>query len=134
MGTAANLAATFNVCPPAKTPATADTSLTAPTNTTTIFTGGASGSRVDRIRITQIASTAAAGIINFFRKHSGVYYLVASYAYGIVTLSTTSQAAPVDIDFDQGLPMANGDTLEDTVTTSAGQTAFVVQVMAGGDY
>jgi hypothetical protein len=134
MGTVANLASTFNACPPAIANATLDTSLTAPTHTSTIFTGGANGSRIDRIRITQIASTAAAGLINIFRKHSSVYYLLDSYAYGIVTLSTTSQPAPVDIDYTLGVAVANADTLEFSVTTSAGQSAFVLQVLSGADY
>ena len=38
-----------------------DTSLTAPTNVATVFTAGAGGSRIDMIRIIQVASTAAAG-------------------------------------------------------------------------
>src|ERR1700687_1042372 len=71
--------------------------LIAPTNTTTLFTAGGSGSRIEIIRVMQTASTTAAGILNFFVVRSAVFSLVDQFTYGIVALTTTSEANPVDL-------------------------------------
>ena len=114
------------------TPATLDTSLTAPTNTSTVFTAGASGSRVDTIRICQVATTSGAGVLNIFLYDGSTYHLIDLYAYGAATLSTTSEAQPVDIYY-QNLVFATGWSIRVSVTTAAGQSAFKVTAF-GGDF
>lgn len=113
------------------TPATLDTSTTAPTNTATVTSGGASGSKIELIRIMQVATTSAAGILNIFIYDGTNYQLVDWYAYGAVTLSTTVQSSPVDLRYDN-LFLKSTDSLRVTVTTSAGQSAFKV-FSFGGD-
>lgn len=107
--------------------------LISPTNTTTLFTAGASGSRVDIIRIMQTASSSAAGVLNIFLVRSGTYYLFDMLTYGIVTLSTTSEAQPVDIGYND-LILKSGDTIAVVNTVSnatGGNWAFVAM---GGDF
>ena len=131
MGTTPVFAATPHVGA-VLTQATFDTSLTAPTNVATIFTAGASGSRVDTIRITQVATSGNAGILNIFLYDGSTYHLIDLYAYGAVTLSTTSQPNPVDIYY-QNLVFATGWSLRCTITTTGGQAAFKVTAF-GGDF
>jgi hypothetical protein len=114
------------------TPATLDTSLTAPTNVATLFSAGASGSRVDTIRITQVASSASAGIVNIFLFDGVTYHLLDNFSFGVVTLSATSEAQPVDLYY-QNLVFATGWSLRVTVTSTGGQSAFKV-IAFGGDF
>ena len=132
MATAMNVAATPHVGS-IITPATLDTSLTAPTNTATVFTGGASGSRINLIRINQLASTAAAGILNLFLFDGTTYDLFDFYAFSIVTLSATSQLQPLEIPYQMLLIPASTWSLRCTVTVAAGQSAFKVTA-TGGDF
>lgn len=111
---------------------TADTSLTAPSNVATVFTAGANGSRVDIIRIMQVASTAAAGVLNLFLYDGSTYHLFDQYTYAVVTLSTTSEANPVDLYYSMN-EFATGWSIRATVTTSAGASAFKV-IAWGGDF
>jgi hypothetical protein len=113
------------------TPATADTSLTAPTNVATVFTAGASGSRVDTIRINQVANSAAAGILNIFLFDGTTYHLLDVFTFGVVTLSTTSQPAPIDIYY-QNLIFGTGWSIRVTQTTLA--TASFKVIAFGGDF
>lgn len=114
------------------TPATLDTSLTAPTNVATVFTAGAGGSRIDVIRVIQVASTAAAGVLCLFLYDGSAYHLIENYGYGIVTLSATSSPNPADFYYPMN-EFATGWSLRCTVTTAAGQSAFSVTAW-GGDF
>lgn len=107
--------------------------LIAPTNTTTLFTAGANGSRVDIIRLNQIASSSAGGVINIFLVRSAVFYLLDMYQFGVVTISATSQPQPIDIYYN-ALVLKTGDTLA-VVNTVAAATAgtWAVEAM-GGDF
>lgn len=72
-------------------PATNDTSLTAPTNVTTLFTGGASGSVIYEIRIMGVATTVT-GVINFFLYDGTTYHLFDSV--GIVAITPSATQVP----------------------------------------
>jgi hypothetical protein len=112
------------------TPATLDTSLTAPTNTATIITAGASGTKIEQIRINQIATTAASLIINIFIFDGATYHLFDFFSLSANALSTTSEAVPLD-RYYTNLFLKSGDTLRCTVTTTAGQSAFKVLAFGG---
>lgn len=113
-------------------PATADTSLTAPTNTATVLSAGASGSKVEQLRITQIATTSAAGLLNIFLHDGSTYRLLDQYAYAALTLSTTVGLTPVDLYYTN-LVLPAGWSIRVSVTTTAGQSALSVSGF-GGDY
>lgn len=119
--------------------ATADTGFgnVAPTNFATVFTGGASGSRVDRIRFAFNTTTSAAGLVNVFIKDTTPNYrLVKSVAYTAVTVSTTTGSAFSDgsglIEFTNGvmLPSASWALC---ISFTAG-TGTLVGTADGGDF
>jgi hypothetical protein len=107
--------------------------LIAPTNTTTLFTAGASGSRIEIIRITQTASTTAAGILNFFVARAAVFYLVDQYTYGVSTLTTTSEAQPIDIYYS-AFELKSGDTVAVVNTISSATGGNWACLAFGGDF
>ncbi len=115
------------------TPATADTSTTTPTNTTTVFTAGASGSKVELIRVTQILTTASAGILNIFLHDGSNYYLFDWINYGIQTVSTTANAGPMDL-YPSFLPLPTGWTIRvtNTVASGTGATGATHKVVVTG--
>jgi len=115
-------------------PATLDTSTTAPTNVATVYTAGGSGSRIDVVRITQVAATTAAGVLNLFLFDGTTYHLLDTYTYGSSSgaPSTTAGVQPIDIYY-QNLILQSGWSLRCTVTTATGQSAFKV-IGFGGDF
>lgn len=117
------------------TPATLDTSLTAPSNVTTIFTASGSNSpnaMVAQISIIQIATSANAGVLNIFLYDGSTYHLRDQMAYAAVTLTTTTASTPVD-KYYSNLLVPNGWSVRVSVTTSGGQSAFKVNVHGGMD-
>lgn len=133
MATGPQFAATPNLGPAVLSTSAMGGTLIAPTNTTTVFTAGASGSRVDIIRLNQIASSSAGGVINIFLVRSAVFYLLDMYQFGVVTISATSQPQPIDIYYN-ALVLKTGDTLA-AVNTVAAATAGTWAVLAmGGDF
>ena len=114
------------------TPTTADTSLTAPTNVSIIFTAGATGSRINLVRITQIASSVAAGCVNLFLYDGTNYHFFDVYQYPIATITAASEPIPVDIPYPQ-LVIPTGWSLRATDTVNAGTAHFSVTAL-GGDF
>lgn len=114
------------------TPATLDTSLTAPTNVTTLATASSQNIMIAQISIIQIATSANAGILNIFLYDGSAYHLRDQYAYAAVTLSTTAASTPVD-KYYANLFLQNGWSLRVSVTTSGGQSAFNVTASGGAD-
>lgn len=123
MSTTPSYASTVNVGS-VITSVTQDTSTTAPSAVATVLTAGANGSRIESIRISQLITTAAAGIINIFRYTGAVYNLIDFYAYGIGTVSATASPNPVDM-YIPNLVLKNGDTLvvTNTVLSNTGATS-----------
>lgn len=111
-------------------PATLDTSLTAPTNTATIATAGASGTKIEQIRIMQLATTSGTVILNLFIFDGATYHLFDSVVFSAFTISATATASPVD-RYYTNLFLKSGDTLRCTVTTATGQSAYKVHSFGG---
>jgi hypothetical protein len=133
MATTPQFAATVNLGVAVASATAMGGTLIAPTNTTTLFTAGASGSRIDIIRINQTASSTAGGVLNIFVARGGTFYLVDLLQYGIVTISATSQPQPIDIPYNDFI-LKSGDTVAIVNTVSSatgGQWAFVA---FGGDF
>lgn len=116
-------------------PATLDTSNTAPTNVTTIVTAGASGSKIEEIRIVQVASTTGSGILNIFLYDGSTYHLFEPVSTPAVTLSTTvpNPADQIFIGNYSNLVIPSGWSLRVAVTVATAQSAFKVLAF-GGDF
>ena len=106
--------------------ATAELSLTAPTSVGTVFSAGASGSRVERLRAVGAATTAA-GLINIFLFDGSVYRLIRAIVVGAATPSATVAAWGSDgsgmITFEGGLMLPAGWSLR--AATTVAQTIHV---------
>ncbi|WP_374381962.1 hypothetical protein [Dongia sp.] len=102
---------------------TAETSFSAPTNVATIFTAGASGSRIERVRVCATGTTAA-GIVNLWLHDGTNYRLVRSVLQSAITASTT--VAPWGTDgagfvyFEGGLILPTGWSLRASTTIAQG--------------
>lgn len=71
--------------------ATADASLTAPATVSTIITGAASGTRLSKIAIKAVGTTAA-GVVRLFIYNGTTYYLIHEVLVPVVTSNSTSIA------------------------------------------
>ena len=91
-----------------------------------LWTAGASGGRVNIIRIIQIQTTAAAGVISIWRWPAGAgnYFLINQVAYGIGTVSATVIQQPIDIPY-QSLVLNLTDVIavSNTVQSNTGATS-----------
>lgn len=115
-------------------PATLDTSTTAPANQTTIVTAGASGTMINRIRITILASITAATQVNLFLYDGATYHLYEQIVVSNRTVSsTTSEPSNLFEKSYTDLTIQSGWSLRATVTTAAGQSNFKV-IAHGGDF
>jgi hypothetical protein len=72
-------------------PATLDTSLTAPTNVTTLGTAGTSGTKIEEI-VCQGVGTTVTGIVNVFLHDGSTYHLYDQFFISPFTSSTTTLA------------------------------------------
>jgi len=112
-------------------PATLDTSLTAPTNVTTVVTAGSSGTKIEEI-VVQGVGTTAAGVLNIFRYDGSTYHLVDQFLITAVTSSTTAVAYRSNRTYEN-LMLESTDTLRITVTVSGLQSLLKVTCF-GGDF
>lgn len=71
--------------------ATLDTSLTAPSNVTTLLTGVAAGTKVEEI-VVQGVGTTVAGVLNVFLYDGSTYHLIDQFSISAVTSSATAVA------------------------------------------
>lgn len=129
MATAPAFAATVNVGS-GLVPATLDTSLTAPTNVTTIVTGGSSGTKVEEL-IFQAVLTTAAGVVNVFLYDGSTYNLYDQVLIAAVTSSTTAVAWRTNRQYSN-LIVKSGWTLRVSQTISTNQSGIKVTA-TGGD-
>ena len=114
---------------------TADTSLTAPTTVGTVFTAGASGSRIDYIDIQGVATTVA-GLINLFIFDGTDYFLYTQVPILPITSSTTVPAFQTAISSNTNaniLPINLPTGYSLRATASVAQTGVRVTA-SGGDY
>lgn len=114
---------------------TADTSLTAPSTVGTVFTAGASGSRIDYIDVQGVATTSA-GLVNLFIFDGTNYFLYTQVPVLAITSSTTSPAFQAIISSNGNsnlLPINLPTGYSLRATTSVSQTGIRVTAQ-GGDY
>jgi hypothetical protein len=114
---------------------TADTSLTAPTTVGTVFTAGASGSRIDYINVQGVATTVAS-IVNLFIYDGTTYFLYAQVPVQAITSSTTVNAFQSLLSSNSNanlLPINLPTGYSLRATTSVTQTGVRVTA-SGGDY
>lgn len=64
----------------------------------TVFTAGASGSRIERVRI-QASVTTTAGVVRLFLHDGSAYFLIKEVLVTAITPSTTVAAYSADVDF-----------------------------------
>jgi hypothetical protein len=114
---------------------TADTSLTAPTTVGTVFTAGASGSRIDYIDVQGVATTVAS-IVNIFIFDGTNYFLYTQIPVQAITSSTTAVAFQTMISSNTNaniLPINLPTGYSVRATTSVTQTGVRVIALVG-DY
>lgn len=114
---------------------TADTSLTAPSTVGTVFTAGASGSRIDYIEVQGVATTVAS-LVNLFIFDGTNYFLYTQIPVQVVTSSTTAPAFQAAISSNTNaniLPINLPTGYSLRATTSITQTGVRVTAL-GGDY
>ena len=112
-------------------PATADTSWTAPANTTTLGSAGASGTKISQIDVTPVG-TVVAGIVNIFAYDGSAYHLVTPVTIAAVTLSTTVPPVPQVVAYDNFV-LPSGWSLRCTVTV-AGNVSLTTVNAWGADF
>lgn len=111
--------------------ATASGSYTAPTNTVTIFTAGASGSKIEEITCVATGNTVA-GLINIYVKDGSNYWLIDQYTVTAITMSL-SATAPGYYNTKRypNLVLNANDTL---VATSTVASQLVLVTAFGGSF
>jgi hypothetical protein len=98
-----------------------DTSLTAPSTTATILTGGSSGSKVEEI-IVQGTGTTAAGVLNIWLHDGSNYSLIDQVLLTAVTSSTTAVAFRQVRQYSNLWLPSNSWTLRISHTTTGNDT------------
>jgi hypothetical protein len=126
MATTPNFAATPRCS--AVSISSADTSRTAPTSVGTLFTAGASGSRIDEVDITA-AGTSTANVVRLFIYDGSTYFLLQEVAITATTPSASISSFSTAITFNS-LVLPSGSSLR--VTTNNAETYHVIAF--GGDF
>lgn len=99
--------------------ATADTSLTAPTNFGTLITGAATGTRVAEI-VVKCAATSAAAIVRVFLYDGTTYYLFDEISIAAATSSNTGATTRVSTNYaNLVLPSASWSVRSTTTIAQA---------------
>jgi hypothetical protein len=107
--------------------ATAETSLTAPTNVGTLVTGVAAGTRVTEI-VVKCAATSAAALVNVFLYDGTTYYLFDSVVVAAATSSATVATTRVSTSYSNlVLPSSSWSV---RVTTTISQATHVTALGA----
>jgi hypothetical protein len=120
------------VCWSGLVPATADTSMTAPSNVTTLGTAGASGTKIEEI-VCQGVGTTVAGVVNIFLYDGSTYHLYDFFIVPAYTASTTVGAWRASRQYQNLILPSNSWSLRCTVTV-AGDQSLVKVTAIGGSY
>lgn len=112
-------------------PATLDTSLTAPTNVTTIVTGAAAGTKIEEL-VFQGLGTTVAGMLNVFLYDGATYHLYDQVAIPAQTSSTTAPAFRTSRQYASLILPTASWTLRISGTI-AGNQSLVETTATGGD-
>jgi hypothetical protein len=118
------------VCWSGLVPATLDTSLTAPTNVTTLGTAGANGTQVNEI-VCQGVGTTVAGVVNIFLYDGSTYHLFDQFLVLAITSSTTATAWRASRTYQNLWLPSNSWSLRCT-NTIAGNQSMVKVTATGG--
>jgi len=94
----------------------------------TVHTAGASGARVDMLRI-QATGTTTAGMIRLFLDVGGTIRLIGEIPVVAVTPSATQPAWAVDYEFPRGLVMQANAVLK--ASTHNAETFNLIPTLAG---
>lgn len=113
------------------TPATLDTSLTAPTNVTTVFTAGSGGSKVEEIVLIELG-TVVTGLLNIFLYDGATYHLYESLLISPHTVNTTIPSSRTTKTY-ANLVLKSGWSIRVTTTIAGNQSMHKVLVF-GGDF
>lgn len=111
-------------------PATLDTSLTAPTNVTTLGTAGAGGTKIEQITC-QAVGTTVAGVINVFLYDGTTYHLIDQFLIAAVTSSTTARAWQSARSYANLILPSNSWSLRVTQTIAGNQSLVKVTAIGG---
>lgn len=110
--------------------ATLDTSLTAPTNITSILTAGSSGTQIFEVVIEGVGTTVAS-VLNLFRWDATTYHLYEQVLIPAVTSSTTAIAFRTTRQYTN-LILKSGDVFR-IAQTVAGNQSMLKVTAHGGD-
>ena len=113
-------------------PATLDTSFTAPTNTTTLGSGGTNGTKINEIDVTPVGTTVA-GLVNIFAYDGSAYHLVTRVTIGAATVNTTNAPLTQSFTYDNLVLPASTWSLRVT-NTIAGNESLVTVNAFGADF
>lgn len=113
---------------PGLIPATADTSLTAPSNVTTLGTDAGIGTKIEEITLQGVGTTVS-GIVNLFLHDGSTHYLFDQVIIAATTSSTTLSAFRTTRPY-QNLLIPSGWSLLATGTVAGNQS--MVEVIATG--
>lgn len=106
----------------------ADTSLTAPTTVTTIYTPGSNGGKVEEI-VVQGVGTTSAGVLNVFAYDGSTYHLIDQFLVTAITSSTTAIAFQRRKTYDN-LILQTGWSLRATQTVAGNASLLKVTAFA----
>lgn len=110
------------------TVSTADTSRTSPSNAVTVFTAGASGSRIDEIDITATGTTTA-NMIRLWIYNGSTYYLIQEISVPAITPTTVISVFQSSSTYNNFM-LQSGQSLR--ATTNNAESYNVVAF--GGDF
>ena len=91
-----------------------------------VLVAGASGSRVDRVKV-KAQGTTTAGMVRFFTYDGANYRFITEVSVSAATPSATVQAFEYDLDLNLFMP--NGYTLY--ASTHNAETFYVTPIIAG---
>lgn len=111
-------------------PATLDTSLTAPTNVTTLATGVATGTKIEQVTL-QAVGTTVAGVVNLFLFDATTYHLFDQFLVPVVTSSTTARAWQSSRSYTNLLLPSTSWSLRFSVTIAGLQSMIKVSAFGG---
>jgi hypothetical protein len=108
--------------------ATANTKRDGTDTIVTVFTAGASGSKIEEVRITPAATTTA-GMVRLYLYDGSTYYLLSEHAIAAKTLSATVGATTTTLNYDN-LLLPSGWSLRASTEKSEAIKVFAF----GGDF
>lgn len=108
-----------------------DASLTAPSTSVTVVTGGSSGTKVEEI-VLQGTGTTVAGVCNLFLHDGSTFHLYDQIPITAVTSSTTAVAFRAYRQYTN-LLVKNGWTLKASHTVTGNDTNKLKITASGGD-